>query len=111
MPACGTHTCLIAGALLALAPERALAQLPTLTEQASGVGVTLGMDTTNIIKEGRDEGPASHGRVLSSNKKKGGATDSTGLNRCGKACRVPSSRKTIGKPELPISSLLTLPNL
>jgi hypothetical protein len=23
---------------------------------------------------------------------KGGATDSTGLNRCGKACRVPSSR-------------------
>ena len=33
---------------------------------------------------------------------KGGATDSTGLNRCGKACRVPSSRKTIGKQQLPI---------
>src|SRR4051794_37480749 len=26
----------------------------------------------------------------------GGATDSTGLNRGGEACRVPSSRKTIG---------------
>ena len=41
----------------------------------------------------------------------GGATDSTGLNRCGKACRVPSSRKTIGKQQLPIiSSLHTLLN-
>ena len=27
----------------------------------------------------------------------GGVTDSTGLNRGGEACRVPSSRKTIGK--------------
>ena len=26
----------------------------------------------------------------------GGVTDSTGLNRGGEACRVPSSRKTIG---------------
>ena len=42
----------------------------------------------------------------------GGATASTGSNRCVKACRVPSSRKTIGKTKLPIiSSLLTLPNL
>ena len=41
----------------------------------------------------------------------GGATVSTGLNRCVKACRVPSSRKTIGKQQLPIiSSLHTLPN-
>jgi hypothetical protein len=39
----------------------------------------------------------------------GGATASTGLDRCVKACRVPSSRKTIGKQQLPIiSSLLTL---
>src|SRR5579864_8756888 len=35
----------------------------------------------------------------------GGVTDSTGLNRGGEACRVPSSRKTIGKPKLPIRSL------
>jgi len=40
---------------------------------------------------------------------RGGVTDSTGLNCCEEACRVPSSRKTIGKPKLPISSLLTLP--
>jgi photosystem II stability/assembly factor-like uncharacterized protein len=37
----GTNPCLIAGALLALGPEQALAQLPALTEQASGVAVTL----------------------------------------------------------------------
>jgi photosystem II stability/assembly factor-like uncharacterized protein len=37
----GTNPCLIAGALLALGPEQALAQLPGLTEQASGVAVTL----------------------------------------------------------------------
>src|SRR5579862_3449310 len=29
---------------------------------------------------------------------------------CGKSCRVPSSRKTIGKPKLPISNLHTLLN-
>jgi len=41
----------------------------------------------------------------------GGATASTGLNRDGKACRVPSSRKTIGKTKLPITcSLHTLLN-
>jgi photosystem II stability/assembly factor-like uncharacterized protein len=34
-------TFVIAGALLALCPERVLAQLPALTEQASGVGMTL----------------------------------------------------------------------
>jgi hypothetical protein len=34
----------------------------------------------------------------------------TGLYRGGEACRVPSSRKTIGKTQLPIiSSLHTLP--
>ena len=40
----------------------------------------------------------------------GGVTDSTGLNRGGEACRVPSSRKTIGKTQLPIRSLHTLLN-
>jgi hypothetical protein len=40
----------------------------------------------------------------------GGATDSTGLNRGGEACRVPSSRKTIGKTELPTHSSHTLLN-
>jgi hypothetical protein len=42
--------------------------------------------------------------------KHGGATDSTGLNRGGEACRVPSSRKTIGKTQLPTRSLHTLLN-
>jgi hypothetical protein len=39
-------------------------------------------------------------------------TDSTGLNRDAEACRVPSSRKTIGKTKLPITtcSLHTLLN-
>src|ERR1700678_4028086 len=41
----------------------------------------------------------------------GGATASTGLNRDEEACRVPSSRKTIGKTKLPITcSLHTLLN-
>jgi photosystem II stability/assembly factor-like uncharacterized protein len=35
------HTFFIAGALLALAPELVQGQLPSLTEQASGVGATL----------------------------------------------------------------------
>jgi hypothetical protein len=38
------------------------------------------------------------------------AADSTGMNRDGEACRVPSSRKTIGKTQLPTRSLHTLLN-
>jgi len=41
---------------------------------------------------------------------KGAQRVSTGLNRDGEACRVPSSRKTIGKPKLPTRSLHTLLN-
>src|SRR5574341_617870 len=41
MAASPRNTCLIAGVLLVLGPARAVAQLPALTEQTSGVGVTL----------------------------------------------------------------------